>query len=328
MGTVNILTRTEIAETVGLGGDELAAIEAVYPLISAGRAQMPPIMRIDVPDHDGEIDVKAAFLPGYDGVAVKVSTGFFHNPSRGLPSLGGLMMLFDARTGVPAAALFDDGYLTDLRTALAGAVAADHLAVADASVAAVVGAGMQARLQLAALRLVRPIERAQVWARDAEQAAEFAVRVSDELQLPVAAAPTIAEAAADADILVTATPSTEPLVHPDALHPGLHITAVGSDSEHKQEIDVEVLRAADVVVCDHRGQSTRLGELRAAVAAGFDADAAVELGHVIDGSVDGRTSDDQVTLCDLTGTGAQDTAIASLAVARCVEAGAGHRVDT
>ncbi len=327
MATIHVLTRDQLTEAVGFGRDELAAIEAVYPLISAGRAQMPPIMCLDIPEHRGEIDIKSAFLPGYDGIAVKVSTGFFHNPSRGLPSLSGLMLLFDAQTGVPLAALFDNGYLTDLRTALAGAVAADHLAVADASVVGLVGAGKQARLQLEALRLVRPIERAQVWARDAEETAAFAERVGDELQLPVVAAPTAADAAASADILVTATPSREPLVHLDALHPGLHITAVGSDSENKQEIDVEVVRAADLVVCDHRGQSTRLGELRSAVAAGFDADTAVELGQVISGEVPGRPDPDAVTFCDLTGTGAQDTAIASLAMARCLDAKVGLRVE-
>ena len=328
MGTVHVLTRGELTDAVGLGAAELDAIRAVYPLISTGRAQMPPIMRIDVPEHHGEIDVKAAFLPGYDGIAVKVSAGFFDNPALGLPSLGGLMLLFDARTGVPRAALFDDGYLTDLRTALAGAVAADHLAVPDASVAALVGAGVQARLQLEALRLVRPITRARVWSRDPAAAATFAARATEELGLPVTAAATVAEAAADADVLVTATPSTEPLVHADALHPGLHLTAVGADAEHKQELDVEVLRHADVVVVDHRGQSQRLGELRAATAAGFDATAAVELGEVIAGGHPGRRDAAAVTVCDLTGTGAQDTAIASLAVTRCLDAGVGTRVTT
>jgi ectoine utilization protein EutC len=327
MGTITVLTRDQIEEAVGLGREELAAIEAVYPIISAGRAQMPPIMCLMIPEHDGEIDIKSAFLPGYEGIAVKVSIGFFHNPKRGLPSLSGMMMLFDAQTGVPLAALFDQGYLTNIRTALAGAVAADHLAVPDASTVALVGAGMQARLQLEALRLVRPIEEALVWTRDPEEAAAFAERVTEELDLPVTAAPTVPDAAARADILVTATPSSEPLVHLDAIHPGLHITSVGADSDHKQEIDAEVVRAADVVAVDHRGQSSRLGELRSAIAAGFDVDQAVELGQIISGEVAGRPGPEAVTHCDLTGTGAQDTAIASLAVRRCLDAGAGLRVE-
>lgn len=112
------------------------------------------------------------------------------------------------------------------------------------------------------------------------------------------------------------------------LHPGLHITAVGSDAESKQELDVAVVSDADVVVCDSIPQSMRLGELRAATAAGFDPATAIELGSVVDGSVVGRSNDEQITVCDLTGTGAQDTAIASLAVTRCLATGAGTAFDT
>jgi ornithine cyclodeaminase len=327
VASINVLTEADLRAAVGFGADELAAVEAVYPLISARVGSMPPIQRLDVPDHHGEIDIKSAYLPGYPAIAVKVSTGYFDNPSRGLPSLGGLMVVFDAETGLPQAALFDNGYLTDLRTALAGAVAASHLAAADASIAAVVGAGMQASLQLEALRLVRPIEGARVWARRPERAADFAEQVGARLGIPIEPAASPVAAAADADVLVTTTPSTEPLVDVEALHPGLHVTAVGSDSEHKQELATAVVAAADVVVCDHRDQSRRLGELRAAAAAGVDTDRVVELGEVIAGHAPGRTSPDDVTVCDLTGTGAQDTAIATLAVQRCLTVDGGTRVE-
>jgi ectoine utilization protein EutC len=328
MTTVQVLTEAELRAAVGIGRDELAAVEAVFPLVSAGEGSMPPVMRIDVPEHNGEVDIKAAYLPGFDGIAVKLSAGFFDNPSRGLPSLGGLMIVLDTQTGVPTGALFDNGYLTDLRTALAGAVAADHLARADAQVAGIVGAGMQARLQLEALRLVRAITRAQVWARRPEQAAAFAEEMVGKLGIEVVPAATPAAAAADADVLVTTTPATAPLIDTDALHPGLHVTAVGSDAEHKQELTADVVAAADRFVCDRIAQSSRLGELRAAVAAGFDADRAVELGDVIAGRTPGRSSPQEVTVCDLTGTGAQDTAIAAIAVQRCAQRGAGTRVDT
>jgi ornithine cyclodeaminase len=328
MGTIHVLTAADLRAAVRLGPDELAAVEAVYPLVSARVGSMPPIMRIDVPEHRGEVDIKAAYLPGYSGIAVKLSSGFFDNPTRGLPSLGGLMVLLDAETGVPQAALFDGGYLTDLRTALAGAVAAAHLAVKDATHAAVIGAGAQARLQLEALQLVRPIEHACVWARSADRAAAFAAEVATSLGIRVRVAMSSAEAAAEAQILVTTTPATEPLLTLDALHPGLHVTAVGSDAEHKQELAPEVLRGADLVVVDHRGQSERLGELRGAMAGGFDPVGVVELGDIVAGRVAGRQTPDAVTVCDLTGTGAQDTAIASLAVSRCIAAGAGTRVDT
>lgn len=328
MGTIRVLTETELREAVGLGIEEMEAIEAVYPLITAGVGSMPPIMRIDVPESNGEIDIKSAYLPGYSGIAVKVSAGFFDNPEKGLPSLGGLMMVFDSETGVPRSALFDNGYLTDLRTALGGAVAARHLASDGAATVGVVGAGVQARYQLEALTLVRPIERAMVWARRRAQAEAFAGEMSKKLGIGVEPAETVEAAVDGSDVVVTTTPSTEPLVGASMLHPGLHITAIGSDAETKQEISADAVQSADVFVCDSVAQSRRLGELRAAVEAGFDPAQAVELGAVISGDHPGRSDPQQVTICDLSGTGAQDTAIASLAVERCGRSGAGVAIET
>ncbi|MFZ0012503.1 MAG: cyclodeaminase [Acidimicrobiia bacterium] len=328
MPEVRVLVEADLRETVGMGEAELEAISAVYPLISSGTASMPPIMRVDVPEHNGEIDIKSAYLPGYAGIAVKVSTGFFDNPTRGLPSLGGLMLVFDAETGVPRSALFDNGYLTDLRTALAGAVAARELSRPDAHKVGVIGAGAQARLQLEALRLVRDIDGARVWARRADEATIYALEMSERLGIEVTVADSIAEAASDVDILVTATPATDPLVTADMVQPGSHLTSVGSDAEHKQELAADVVTTADRFVCDTRQQSMRLGELRAAIGSGFDPSQVVELGEVIAGSADGRRRERDITICDLTGTGAQDTAIASLAVERCVELGLGVTFET
>jgi ectoine utilization protein EutC len=327
VASIRVLVEDDLRKAVEIGLDEVEAIEAVYPLVSSGAGSMPPIMRIDVPESNGEIDIKSAYLPGYSGIAVKVSAGFFDNPGKGLPSLGGLMMVFDAETGVPRSALFDNGYLTDLRTGLAGAVAAKYLAREDATTAGIVGAGAQARFQLQSLTLVRPIDEAVVWARRAEAAEQFAAEMSELLDIGVRVAQSLEEAAGG-DVLVTTTPSIEPLIRSSMLHPGLHITAVGSDAETKQEIDSAAVIAADRFVCDSITQSLRLGELRAAVAAGFSQQDAVELGDVISGGAPGRTGDDEITICDLTGTGAQDTAIASLAVERCSKAGLGTAIDT
>lgn len=326
MGSISVLTESDLRSVIGLGPEELATIESVYPLITDGSAVMPPIMRIDVVAHHGEIDIKSAFLPGHPGIAVKISTGFFDNPARGLPSLGGLMVLFDARTGVPQAALFDNGYLTDIRTALAGAVAARHLANQGATSVAILGAGVQARLQIEALGLVRDIDRAVVWARDAAKAERFASAASAELGIDVRPAMGVEEAVADADVVVTTTPSTEPIVDLAMIAPGTHVTAIGSDAEHKQELSVSLVAGADLFVCDSIIQSRRLGELRAVDAAGGRVDA-VELGDVIAGRR-GRPSEVAITICDLTGTGAQDTAIAGLAAQRAAAAGRGTEFGT
>lgn len=328
MGEIRVLTETDLRRAVQLGDGELNAIEAVYPIISDGRGSMPPIMRIEVPERNGEIDIKSAYLPGFPGIAVKLSAGFFDNPRLGLPSLGGLMVVLDAETGLPRCALFDNGYLTDLRTGLAGAVAAKHLADPNATIAAIFGAGAQARIQLEALQLVRKLEKAFIWSRRPEQATLLAGQLATTLGIPVEATVDPIRAVAMAQILVTTTPATAPLVTGAMLHDGLHITAIGSDAETKQELDVEVIEGADLFVCDSVSQSRRLGELRAAIASGFEVSRAVELGHVISGKKAGRTNARSITICDLTGTGAQDTAIASLAMERCHQTGAGITIET
>jgi ornithine cyclodeaminase len=192
----------------------------------------------------------------------------------------------------------------------------------------VLGAGVQAFLQFRALNLVRTVSSGMIWARRPETAQRFADEVSSTTGIGFEVAPSVADVVAAADVLATVTPATEPLVDASMLHAGLHITAVGSDAEGKQELDAAVVDAADLFVCDSVSQSLRLGELRAAVSAGFNADRAIELGRIIGGDSPGRRSDSELTVCDLTGTGAQDTAIASLAVQRCAELGLGTAIET
>ena len=328
MANISVITEGDLRQLVGFGPEELEKVEAVFPLVSDGSAVMPEIMRVDVDDANGEIDIKSAYLPGYPGIAIKVSAGFFDNPSRGLPSLGGFMMVLDSETGVPAAALFDNGYLTDLRTGLAGAVATRHLAVPGARRVAVLGAGIQARFQIRALAIVMDIEAVTVWARRAEQAERLVADTAGPVDIPITVAGSVDEAVEGADIVVTTTPSTEPILLEGHLAPGRHVTAVGSDAPHKRELGPGVFEAADRVVVDSIPQSRRLGELRSAIADGYDPVGVVELGDVISGGVDGRGSDREVTLCDLTGTGAQDTAIAGLAVERARRAGIGDVIAT
>jgi ornithine cyclodeaminase len=328
MPEIMVLVEEEIRELAGFGAEELNTVEAVYPAISDGTAVMPAIMRLDVEDANGEVDVKTAHLPGHPGIAIKVSAGFFDNPSRGLPSLGGFIVVLDSTTGIPSAALFDNGYLTDLRTGLAGGVAAKHLASPEARTVAVIGAGAQARYQVRGLDVVMDIERVVVWARRPQQAETAIEDLASMVDAIVEPSRSIESACGQAGVVVTTTPATEGLVARQHLHPGIHVTAVGSDAEHKRELGPGVLHAADRVVVDVRHQSLRLGEARAAVAEGLDEAQLVELGEVIAGTEPGRTEPDQMTVCDLTGTGAQDTAIAGLVVTRAREAEVGRVIVT
>lgn len=329
MPRMTILTEAELRRLVPLDHDTVACVENAFLALATKPVAMPPILRLDIPEHRGEVDVKTAYVPGLDGFAIKISPGFFDNPKLGLPSVNGLMVLLSTRTGLVEAMLLDNGYLTDVRTAAAGAVAAKHLSRPDASVAAVFGAGVQAALQLEALTLVRPIREARLWARDPARAEATAARLTDRLGLPVRAVPEGRAAVMGADIVVTTTPAAAPILFADWLSPGQHVTAMGSDAEHKNELEPAVLARSDRYVADSLKQVRRLGELHHALSAGlFAADHVFpELGAVIAGQAPGRTSPDQITVCDLTGTGVQDTAIATLARGRAAAADAGTVFD-
>ncbi|MEI9428308.1 ectoine utilization protein EutC [Mesorhizobium sp. Cs1299R1N3] len=325
MSRMTILTEAELRTIVTLDLDAVACVENAFRALATLPVAMPPILRLDIPQHRGEVDVKTAYVPGIDGFAIKISPGFFDNPKLGLPSVNGMMVLLSARTGLVEALLLDNGYLTDVRTAAAGAVAAKHLSRPDSSVAAIFGAGVQAGLQLEALMLVRPITQARIWARDAAKAETAAATLRERLGIDVRAEPDAANAVAGADIVVTTTPSTEPLIKAGFVSAGQHITAMGSDAEHKNEIAPAILRMADLYVADSAKQTRRLGELHHAIAAGvMAADTDVtELGQIIAGAKHGRRSASDITIADLTGTGVQDTAIATLARDRALAAKAG-----
>ena len=240
------------------------------------------------------------------------------------------MVLLSARTGLVQALLLDNGYLTDVRTAAAGAVAADCLARPDARIATIFGAGMQARMQLEALTLVRPIREARIWARDFNKAASLADFLTKELGIAVLPIAEARSAVEGSDIIVTTTPSTEPLLMADWIVPGQHVTAMGSDAEHKNEVDPALVGRADLYVADRLSQTAVLGELHHAIAAGLVAQSQLltEIGDVISGKAGGRASPKCITYADLTGTGIQDTAIATLAFSRASAARAGTAFDS
>ncbi len=309
---IRILTEADLRDAVALDIETVNVIEHAFTALAGGDVVMPPIMSMDLPAANGEVDVKTAYIPGFDGFAIKVSPGFFDNPKLGLPSLNGLMILFSAKTGLVQALFLDNGYLTDIRTAAAGAVAARHLAPAEVETAGVIGTGVQARLQMQAAHLVRPFKRLLVWGRDPAKAQACAEDLATSLGIEAKAVTAPDDLVAQSQLVVTTTPAREPVLKAEWLHPGLHITAMGSDQEGKNEIDPKALAQADLYVADRVSQTEMLGELRSARTAGlWDAGIPAELGQVIRGDAPGRRGAEDVTIADLTGTGAQDTAIAS-----------------
>jgi ectoine utilization protein EutC len=329
MSEVLVLTESDLRAAVSLDPPAVDLIADAFAKLSAGGVVMPPILRMDMEDKHGEVDVKTAYVPGLSGFAIKASPGFFDNPKKGLPTTSGLMIVHDSDTGRVKAVLLDNGYLTDVRTAAAGAVAARCLSVPDASRAAVIGCGVQARLQMRALKLVRPIEHIMVWGRDPEKAAACARDIQRLTGAETTVAESVAAALRDAQVAVTTTPSRTPLIDPGMLRPGLHITAMGSDAEHKNEIAPAVIAEADLFVCDKHEQSARLGELHHAVGAGTVPEdmPVVELGAIVSGAHPGRARAEDVTICDLTGTGVQDTAIAIHALSVALAKSAGTKIQ-
>jgi ornithine cyclodeaminase len=266
------------------------------------------------PKAHGEAHVKGAHLSGSQYFVVKVAGGFYGNASKGLPVGAGLMLAFSAATGRPEALLLDNGCLTDMRTGAAGAVAAKYLARKKLSQVALIGAGVQARYQLQALSCVRELPRVMVWSRTPERATAVVRDMTATLETDVQSVPRVEDAVRGSDLIVTVTPSRAPLVHADWLEPGAHITAVGSDTPDKQELEADVLRRADLIVADRIEQCRTSGEIHHALAQGAIrlGEIAGELGDVVIGRIPGRTSGEQITVCDLTGVGVQDAAAASL----------------
>lgn len=330
MAEMRILTETDLRQIISLDLESVTCVEDAFRALASGGVSMPPILRLDIPTERGEVDVKTAYIPGLNSFAIKISPGFFNNPSIGLPSTNGLMIQFSAKTGLIEALLLDNGYLTDVRTAAAGAVAAKYLSRADANIATIFGAGMQARLQLQALTLVRPIKEARIWARDHLKAEQTAKDISEALGIPVKAIADAREACRDADIIVTTTPSETPLLKAEWLEPGQHITAMGSDAEHKNELDPSIFKRPIIYVADSLKQTRRLGELHHAINAGTVASDATfpELGQIILEAEAFHRQPDDITVCDLTGTGIQDTAIARLATQRASAHDAGAKIDS
>jgi ectoine utilization protein EutC len=322
--SILVLTEAEIRRIVALDLDALAAVEDAFSRLAAGKADVPPIVGLFVPERDGEIDVKGAYVHGLPSLAVKIASGFSENARRGLPTGSGLMVVLSADTGYPQAILLDNGYLTDVRTALAGAAVAKALAPNRVRTVGVIGAGAQGRYQARALQLVRSFERVLVHDRSAAAAETYVREMAGVLSVEVVAADpeTLVRSS---EVVITCTPTRQPVVRTEWVHPGMHITAMGADTAAKQELESGVLRRATRLACDLKSQCFERGEFAHAVSAGaLDRGAdVIELGELTSGRRAGRERPDEITVCALTGVGVQDAAIAWLAFRRAAAAGLG-----
>jgi len=319
---VLILNESEIRELVDADVAR-SAVEGAFRALHRDEATLAAVISLPFGDPDGVAHIKAGHLHA-DGVwTVKVSADFDPGDG-GATRHSGLMLVISATDGSLVGVLGDNGFLTELRTGAAGAIAADVLARHDVTTAAIVGAGSQARYQLEALLRVRSIENVHIASRSPERARAFVDEVAG-LGLAAMLFDSIEEAVQGAGIVITTTPSTTPLVQAEWLDAGTHVTAVGSDEPTKQELAPDVLARASVVAVDDRSQAARFGELHHAIAAGVRTEEdVVTLGELLEGAAPGRTGAEDITVADLTGVGVQDAAIASLVVREATRAQVEH----
>ena len=287
--------------------DELAEGFVAY---SAGKVVVPPVAHLGFTDPPGDVHIKYGYIQDDDVFVIKIAGGFDDNPARGLPPGDGMMLVFDRRTGMARAVLLDHSYLTDIRTAAAGAVVARALGPRRVTCIGIIGSGVQGHLQLELLSGVTDCRSAMIYSRDPRRVAHY---VSDlaEQGFDVSAAPDGDTLAASCNLIVTATTARAPLFRADAVQPGTHISAFGADAPGKQELDPALMGRADVVVVDSLAQTSHHGELSHALAAGtIDSERVRELGQVLRDPSLGRTREEQITVCDLTGVAVQDIVVA------------------
>jgi len=288
--------------------DEIARGFAAY---SAGRAVVPPVGYLTFERPPGDVHIKYGYVVGESSYVVKIASGFPENSALGIPAGDGLMLRFDQRTGALTHILLDRAYLTDVRTAAAGAVAARYLAPAQVGRIGVLGTGVQARLQPQLLRNVTGCTSVVAWGRRRERLLAYAADMRTQgFEVEPVGSPT--DVAAACNLIVTTTAAREPLLSAEAVRPGTHVTAVGADAPGKQELAPELFAKAQRVVVDSLAQCADHGELAHAIRAGtVRLEEVVELGAVVAGTAPGRRADDEITVCDLTGVAVQDIVVAS-----------------
>ena len=309
---MNILSLTEI-ESLLPHIDLVAEIENGFVAYSRGQAVVPPVGELLL--EKGEAHIKYGYLKDHPYYVIKIASGFYDNPQLGLSSSNGLMLLFCQQTGQLQCILLDEGHLTDARTAVAGAVTAKYLAPSPISKIGIMGTGIQAKRQLEFLYETTDCREVLVWGRSQQKLTSYVeffrsqTRWSD---LHIATTQDARDVAQQCNLIVTTTPAHTPLLEVAWIRPGTHITAVGSDTPDKQELDAMILKQADVVVADSVAQCAQRGEIYQAIRTqNLDMKNVVELGDVIDGRAPRRATQSEITVADLTGVAVQDIQIAT-----------------
>ena len=312
-----ILTLDDIKQRINVPR-LIGEIETGFVLYSEDRVVVPPVGFLHFDEPPGDVHIKYGYVTDDDVYVLKMASGFYNNPALGLSVSDGLILVFNQKTGQLQYILLDECWLTDMRTAAAGAVAAKHLAPTTVNSIGIVGTGTQARIQLEMLNEVVDCNSCYVWGRNPGNVQSMIeeLLLQDTIKswgLNIKAATSIDELTANCNLIVTTTSAKQALILADQVQAGTHITAMGSDDHGKQELQAELLAKADRVVADSISQCVDHGECLYAVKdKHIKADSILELGNVIKNPEIGRSSDEQITIADLTGVAIQDIQIAKM----------------
>jgi alanine dehydrogenase len=321
-----LLCRSDVEELLSLR-DCIDAVDRIFRLQGEGKVPNPGILGVKAPG--GGLHVKAGLLPGDRNYLVaKLNANFPGNNARfDLPTIQGVIAVFDAENGMPLAIL-DSIDITIKRTAAASAVAAKYLARRESSVATICGCGQQGRAQLRAILLVLKLTKIYAFDVNERAAINFKDELSPELEIQIELVRDLAGAIEKSDVCITCTTSNEFFVCKEDVTPGTFVAAIGADDEHKQEIDSALIASAKVVA-DSLDQSCAIGDVHHAIAHGLmrKEDVYAELCEIVAGQKDGRTADDEIIIFDSTGVAIEDAIAAAAVYERALANGIGTRFD-
>ena len=284
------------------------AMREAFIEYSKGNAVIPPVGELIMDQPRGEVHIKYGYIKGGDHYVIKIASGFPDNEKDGIKPGQGMMLLFSIKTGEPEAILIDDANLTDIRTGVAGAIASHALSNQGVESVAIVGTGVQARYQAKYISELMKVKKIIIWGRDPIKAEKVKADLSD---LDVNIEMDLEKLVAESSLIVTTTSSKDPIILSEWVKPGTHITAVGSDTPEKCELDPKLLSRADLIVADSLQQNLIRGEIYQAIKKSLiSSESIIELGQIFAKQNPVRLSEDYITIADLTGVAVQDLIIA------------------
>jgi alanine dehydrogenase len=322
-----VLNRKEVEQILSMS-EVLGLVEKAFEERGLKRVQMPPKAYLFFSKFGGDLRVMPAYLEGMDEAGVKLVNVHPNNPSKyGLPTVLATIVLFDPETGAPIS-IMDGTGITAMRTAAASGVAIKHLARKDARVLGIIGAGYQVPFQLEALNEVMKIEAVKIFDMIGGKADNLAARAREKFGLNVSKVAAAEEAVRGSDVVVTVTPTKTPIVHGEWVAKGMHINAIGADAPGKEELEAGILTRAKIVIDDWE-QASHGGEINVPLSKKIITRANIyaEIAEIVAGAKQGRVSEDEITVFDLTGLAIQDVITAWRAYEVAEEKGIGQEIE-